>query len=90
VTLRDQGMSLHKVAAATKLPLTTIWRNNHKARELDSCYLTPAGQGQAQVFTPHKICHAVWEITSGQAKDATQVQQQLFPNFSPIQVVVPH
>ena len=81
--LRDQGLTFREVASVTGIPLTTVHDNDKRTRELGSFYASHHRPGRPLLFTPHHTRRAVKAICSGLAKDATDVQRQLFPEFTP-------
>lgn len=78
-----QGLSYRTISAELGLPLSTVAYNAHKVADLSSFYADRPRSGRPAKITPRKLRRACREITSGRARNATQVQRTLFPFVEP-------
>jgi len=75
-------LSVPEVARQTGFAPSTVSYNHNRVKDTGDCYTRRQGTGHKLEFTPKKQRKAAMEIHSARARDAEQVHQDTFPEFS--------
>lgn len=86
LALRDsrfgQPMSFRKIGSILGIPHNTAWRNWKAVTQTGDFYAYKPRPGRPHKFSERDARHAEIALASGSARDATDVQRQLFPDVS--------
>jgi len=75
-------MTVRDIAAEIKTPRSTVSDNLRRTRKLNSFYACKARSGRPKKLDARDRRRAVRGITSGQARDAAELQRTMFPEVS--------
>ena len=86
LALRDtrfhKPMSFRKIGSILGLPRNTVYQNWKSVTKTGDCYAYKTRPGRPRKFSERDARHAEIALANGSARDATDVQRQLFPDVS--------
>jgi hypothetical protein len=82
IQMQDQGDTFDEIADQLPISKSAACQNYHKYKGKDNYYYWEPKLGCPRKLSAHHCCLAVRKICGGQAHDASDLQQQEFPDVS--------